>query len=164
MRKDQETVTVVLSIYASNRKTPLLAFSAAKETGSIRSWNSAHLVSIHRHTVRIPAQLPLRRGANGSTARVPSRAALLQGHELLGAEDLVVDLRGRLDEILEVRAGEEVAEVDEFAVVLVLDVDDAPSVLTAADLSASDDDGFLGAYDGEGDHVLGLELALLGWR
>lgn len=33
-------------------------------------------------------------------------------------------------------AGEEVAEIDEFAVVFILDVDNAPSVLTASDLSA----------------------------
>jgi hypothetical protein len=47
--------------------------------------------------------------------------ALFQSQKLLGTEALVVDLRGRLDEVLEVGAGEEVAEVDEFAVVLVLD-------------------------------------------
>ena len=50
--------------------------------------------------------------------------------------------------------GEEVAEVDELAVPLVLDVDHAPAVLAAADGLAVDDDGALGAHDGEGDHVL----------
>jgi len=47
--------------------------------------------------------------------------ALLEGKQLLGAERLVVDLCGRLDQVLQVGTGEEVAEVDEFAVVLVLD-------------------------------------------
>ena len=47
--------------------------------------------------------------------------ALLEGKQLLGAERLVVDLCGRLDQVLQVSAGEEVTEVDEFAVVLVLD-------------------------------------------
>ena len=47
--------------------------------------------------------------------------ALLEGKQLLGAERLVMDLCGRLDQVLQVGAGEEVAEVDEFAVVLVLD-------------------------------------------
>jgi hypothetical protein len=47
--------------------------------------------------------------------------ALLESKQLLGAEGLVVDLGGGLDEILEVGAKEEVAEVDELAVVLVLD-------------------------------------------
>jgi len=47
--------------------------------------------------------------------------ALLEGKQLLGAERLVVDLCGRLDQVLQVGAGEEVAEVDEFAVVFVLD-------------------------------------------
>ena len=59
-----------------------------------------------------------------------------------------------LDKILEVSPEEEVAEIDEFAVVLVFDVDDAPSVLAAANLLAVDDNGLLGANDGEGDQAL----------
>jgi hypothetical protein len=47
--------------------------------------------------------------------------ALLEGEQLLGTEGLVVDLRSGLDQVLQVGAGEEVAEVDEFAVALVLD-------------------------------------------
>ena len=46
---------------------------------------------------------------------------VLEGEQLLGTEGLVVDLRSGLDEVLQVGAGEEVAEVDEFAVGLVLD-------------------------------------------
>lgn len=69
-----------------------------------------------------------------------SRTALLQRQQLLGAEGLIVDLAGRLDQVLEVGAGEEVAQVDKLAMVLVLDVDHAPSVLPAADLPAFDDD------------------------
>jgi hypothetical protein len=87
-------------------------------------------------------------------------AALLEGKELLGTERLVVDLRSRLDEVLEVRAEEEVAEIDEFAVVLVLNVDNAPPVLTAADLLAVDNDGLLGTDDGEGDQALLNMLAI----
>ena len=59
---------------------------------------------------------------------------------MLGTECLVVDLRCGFDQILEVGAGEEVSEVDEFAVVLVLNIDDTPSVLAATDLLASNDD------------------------
>ena len=59
---------------------------------------------------------------------------------MLGTEGLVVDLRGGLDEILEMGSGEEVSEVDEFTVVLILDVDDAPSVLATTDLLASNND------------------------
>ena len=69
-----------------------------------------------------------------------SCAALLKCQKLLGTERLVVDLRCRLDQVLEMGAGQEVSEVDEFAVVLVLDVDDSPSVLTATDLLATNDD------------------------
>ena len=50
--------------------------------------------------------------------------------------------------------GEEVAEVDELAVPLVLDVDDAPAVLAATDGLAVDDHRALRADDREGDHVL----------
>jgi hypothetical protein len=48
-------------------------------------------------------------------------AALLESQQLLGTEALVVDLRRGFDQVLEVSAGEEVAEVDEFAVGFVLD-------------------------------------------
>lgn len=81
-------------------------------------------------------------------------AALLQSKQLLGTEGLVVDLAGGLDQVLQVGAGEEVAEVDELAVSLILDVDHAPAVLAAADLLAVDDDGLLTADDGEGDDLL----------
>jgi hypothetical protein len=85
-------------------------------------------------------------------------AALLQGKQLLGTEGLVVGLRGGLDEILEVGAEEEVAEVDELAVGLILDIDDTPSVLATTDLLAVDDDRLLGSNDGKGNEAL-LELA-----
>jgi hypothetical protein len=67
-------------------------------------------------------------------------AVLLECEQLLGTEGLVVDLRGGFDQVLEVGSGEEVSEVDELAVVLILDVDDTPSVLAATDLLASNDD------------------------
>ena len=65
-----------------------------------------------------------------------------------------MDLGRRLDEVLEVCASKEVAEIDEFAVILVFDVDYAPAILSASDLSAGDDDRLFGADDGEGDNVL----------
>jgi hypothetical protein len=36
-------------------------------------------------------------------------------------------------------AGEEVSEVDEFAVILILNIDNSPSVLASTDLLASND-------------------------
>ena len=66
--------------------------------------------------------------------------ALLECQELLGTEGLVVDLRSGLDKILQMGPEQEVAKGDEFAVVLVLDVDDAPSVLATPNLPAIDDD------------------------
>lgn len=50
--------------------------------------------------------------------------------------------------------GQEVAQVDEFAVILVLDVDDAPAVLPATDGTAVDCDGLFAADDGEWDELL----------
>jgi hypothetical protein len=46
--------------------------------------------------------------------------ALLECKKLLGAEGLIVDLGGSLNEILQMGACEEVAEVYEFAVILIL--------------------------------------------
>ena len=86
--------------------------------------------------------------------------ALLEGEQLLGTEGLVVDLRGGLDEVLEMGAGEEVTEVDEFAVGLVLDckvlakesrtettrqhtVDDTPLVLATTNVPTVHNDSSL---------------------
>lgn len=66
--------------------------------------------------------------------------ALLQGQKLLGTECLVVDLRCGFDKILKVSSGKEVSEVNKFAVVLIFNIDDSPSVLAATDLLASNDD------------------------
>ena len=69
-----------------------------------------------------------------------SCAALLECQQLLGAESLVVDLGGCFNQVLQVSACEEVSEVDEFTVVLILNIDDSPSVLAATDLLATNDD------------------------
>lgn len=126
-----------------------------------REGGRGKLVAVHGRPLGVAAELAVRRGADGpATTRVATGgAALLQSQQLLGTEGLVVDLAGSLDQILQVGAGQEVAQVDELAVVLVLDVDDTPAVLAAANLLAVDDDGLLTADDGEGDNVLcGEEL------
>lgn len=87
------------------------------------------------------------------------RAVLLEREQLLSTESLVVDHRSGFDEILEVRSEQEVSQVDEFAVGLVLDVDDTPSVLTSADLLAIYNDGLLGADNSKGDKALYRKLA-----
>lgn len=125
------------------------------------SWNyvnAALLVSIHGTALRVAAQLPVSRGADGpAAARVrtaASGAAFLQGQQLLSTEGLVVDLAGGLDQVLQVGAGQEVAQVNEFAVVLILDVDHTPAVLTTADLLAVDNNGLLATDDGERNDIL----------
>jgi hypothetical protein len=50
-----------------------------------------------------------------------------------------MDLRCRFNQVLEMGAGEEVSEVDEFAVILILNIDNSPSVLASTDLLASND-------------------------
>jgi hypothetical protein len=106
--------------------------------------------------VRVAAQFAVGSGADGSAACTTSGvcAALLQGKQLLGTEGLVVSLRRRLNELLQMGAQEEVAQVDEFAVLLILDVDDPPAVLTAANLLAVDNDVLLRADNSEGNEAL----------
>jgi len=130
------------------RRPPQLAWGAGRPICEPR-----RLVAVHGHPLRAPADFAVGRRADGSAA-VALRAALLQGQQLLGAKRLVVDLRRRLDEVLEVGPQQEVPQVDELAVVLVLDVDDAPPVLPGGDLLAVDNDGLLGADDGKGDKAL----------
>lgn len=81
-------------------------------------------------------------------------AAFLQGKQLLGTEGLVVDLASSLNQILKVGAGQEIAQVDEFTVVLILDVDNTPAVLAAANLLAVDNNGLLTADNRERNDVL----------
>lgn len=80
--------------------------------------------------------------------------ALLERKQLLGTERFVVDLGCRLDQVLKVGAGEEVTKVDKFAVLLVLDVDGSPAVLTAANSLAVDVDVALAANNSEWDDRL----------
>jgi hypothetical protein len=70
-----------------------------------------------------------------------------------------VNLRSGFDEVLEMCSGEEVSKIDEFAVVLVLDVDNTPSVLTSTDLLSSNNNGLLGTDNGEWNDVLHRILA-----
>ena len=101
----------------------------------------AHSISIHGHPMRIAAEFPVRSWADGPASSVPPcSAALLQRKKLLGTESFVVDLRSRFDEILKVGASEEVAEVHEFAMVLVLDVDNPPTILSATNLTTANND------------------------
>lgn len=118
-----------------------------------------NLVTVHRHSLGVSAQLAISRWADWSAAGVSSScAALLQCQQLLGAEGLVVDLRSGLNQVLEMGAGEEVSEVDEFTVVLILNVDDSPSVLAAANLLASNNDRLLRTNNREWDDVLNMTL------
>lgn len=116
-----------------------------------------NLVAVHGDSLRVPAQLTISRWADGSASTsvcTSSSAALLQRHELFGAESLVVDLAGCFNEVLKVGAGQEVAEVNKFAVVLVLDVDHTPAVLAAAHLFSVDNNVLLASDDGEWDNIL----------
>lgn len=80
--------------------------------------------------------------------------ALLEGEQLFGTESLVVDLRGGFDEILQMGSEKEVSQVDEFAVVLIFNVDDTPAVLAAANLLAINNDGLFGADDSKRNQAL----------
>ena len=65
-----------------------------------------------------------------------------------------MDLRGGFDEILEMGACKEVAEVDEFAVPLIFDIDGTPAVLTSTDGPAVDGDVVFAANYREWDYRL----------
>ncbi|KAI3475748.1 hypothetical protein L1887_62826 [Cichorium endivia] len=83
------------------------------------------------------------------------------GGELVGAVVLVQEVVGVLLELLHVRADEHLAQLDEVAVLLVVDLDDAPGVAAAADLATfGGGDLGVGADDSEGN--LGHDLGVLG--
>lgn len=99
---------------------------------------ASHLVAVHRHSLRVSAQLSLSSRADWSAPSMSSSStALLQSQELLGTESLVVDLRCGLDKVLQMGASEKVSQVHKFAMVLIFNVDNTPSVLAASNLLAS---------------------------
>ena len=69
-----------------------------------------------------------------------------------------MDLAGGFDQILQMGTGQEVPQVDKFAVVLVLDIDNTPTVLSAADLLAIDNNVLLATDDGKRNDVLRAHL------
>lgn len=103
--------------------------SAHSITHSITPSEEGGSVSVHGGALGVAAELPLRRRTDGPAAtRVAAGgAAFLQSQKLLGTEGLVVNLASGFHQILQVGASEEVAQVDELAVVLVLDVDNTPA-------------------------------------
>ena len=98
--------------------------------------------------------------------------AFFERKQLLSTERFVVDLCRCLDQVLQVGAGKEVAEVYEFAVVLVLDydalaqlredkmgmllltVDNTPLVLATTDVLAINNNSPLGTDNGKGQELL----------
>jgi hypothetical protein len=113
------------------------------------------LVSIHRHSLRVPAEFALSGWADGPATRVTSGgAALLQSQQLLGTENLVVKLARSFNKVLKVSTCQEVSKIHEFAVVLVLDVDDAPAVLTTPNLLSVHHDVLLTSNNGKRNDVL----------
>lgn len=79
---------------------------------------------------------------------------LLKSKELLRTESFVMNLGSRLNQVLEVCPEEEVAQVHEFAVIGILNVDDSPTVLASTNRLAVDDHIALGTYHSKGYHGL----------
>lgn len=81
------------------------------------------------------------------------------GDQLLRTVVLVVDVVGELAELLHVGADQHLTELDEVAVVLVVDLNDTPWVLASTDMATiSSLDNLVRSDNGEGD------LALFGSR
>lgn len=142
-------IIVRLAGRRSTQRTPSLSTGQTSST-------SENLVSIDAHSLGASAHLTISsradRSAGGTTTTVC--AALLQCKQLLGTESLVVDLGGGLDKVLEVGSEQEVSQVDEFAVVLVLNVDDTPAVLATTDLLAIDNNVALRANNRKRNQAL----------
>ena len=73
-----------------------------------------------------------------------------------------MDLRRRLDQILQMRPRQEISQRHKLAMVLVLHVDHAPPILAATHRFAADHNVLFGTDDGEGDEIFhaGVEGAL----
>ena len=124
------------------------------------------LVPIHRHPLAAPAHFAIRLRADGPAAtagtssrrtilgHAPAGAAFLERQQLSAAVCLIVGLSGSLNEILQMRLGEEAAQVDKFAMRFVVDIDDTPAILARSALAAVDEHCLLRTHDGKGDETL----------
>jgi len=74
-----------------------------------------------------------------------------------------MDLRRSFNQVLQVRPGQEVAQIDEFAMLLVFNIDDPPLILSPTDALPIDYDRAFGSDNCERDHRpdLGVNLNLL---
>lgn len=142
------------------RQSPIDADSKQRKT-IVRARPTPKVGASHRHrrqptptrvlsTTR-PSCIVMRSGSSGG-AITPGRTSFLERQQLFRPESLVMDLGGSLDQVLQMGAKQEITKVHEFAVALVLDVDDSPTVLTSANGLAVNDHVALGSNDREGDH------------
>lgn len=65
-----------------------------------------------------------------------------------------MDLACCFDKVLKMGASQEVPQIHKLAVVLILHINDAPSILTATNLLTIDNDCFLTADDSEWNDIL----------
>lgn len=66
-----------------------------------------------------------------------------------------MDLAGGLNQVLKMSSCKEIAQVDEFAVGFILNVDYTPAVLTAPNLLSVNDDRLFASDNGKWNYVLG---------
>jgi len=71
-----------------------------------------------------------------------------------------MDLRRRLDEVLQVCPGQEVAEIYKFAMLLILNIDHSPLIFPPAHAFTIKDDRALGTNHRKGDHRPDLSINL----
>lgn len=110
------------------------------------------VIAVDSHSLRVSAQLAI--GCWTDWSATSSSAAFLECEQLLSAECLIMNLWRGFDKILKMCSGEEVAKVDELAMVLILHIDHTPSILSSTDLLASNNDRFLRSYNSERNDVL----------
>lgn len=116
----------------------------------------SQLVAVGCHSLAAPAHLPVCAWADrpAATVSTTNSAALLERKELLRPEAFIMDLACSLDQVLQVCASEEIAQIHKFAMRLIFDIDDAPPVLTATDLLTANDDGLFASDDGKRNDAL----------
>ena len=89
--------------------------------------------------------------------RRPLLNPFLQRKQLLRPERLIMNLRGRLDQVLQVRPSQKVAQVHKLAVSLVFHVHHTPPVLSSAHRLAADNHAALRPNHRERNNTLQRE-------
>lgn len=144
----------MIKLVKGKKKTNVILFLQMGQTNLRRWWVGGGSYGSDRQLRRHGG----RRGSS-STRRSLGLGRFLDSQKLLSTESFIMDMSGSFNKILQVGSSQKVTQVNKFAVMLVLDIDDTPTSLSATHSLAIHDHVSFRANNSKRDELL-LSLSL----